>query len=646
MKNLNFYLQNSRNFDGGRLVFLDKIETAEIPVEARIKMADAEAETIVEGTKIKLGTIDPKAKDLPSNPAKKTEDKTKTVSQSSEKTPDKEDKENNDKKWTTESFQKLVSDETVSYVKENSKINEVLNDIENNKELTVAELFTKLQGTVEEMNPHSYRDHLNNIIKSRGIPANALNNAKIGGVVGLLAFTSNEGDLKESALKALRWGVGAAIVSHPIITGTLAHIMKPAGNVLGTAAVALPNFIAQIIDDPAKIIDALKRGTNGKTDYTQTPIYKLLMHNETLAGDLGKAMAINPHPVNLLNQGMKFSSDLEEVILFMRDYKSQKGNPSFQTIQKAAKFMVQSEDLALSEKQLENFRQKLWNDDPLSPEDRRQYITTYARQEINKFFTSRKKLRGFYTTEIEGVRGRLNLDPADPNLIKKFAKNNLDQLVGIGQSKELKEMSEKIPHGAENLLRSPGKSVLKFIAIAFTLFKLVMGGSKLFQKGVTELKEKPAKKIGKILAYPFTKTWGFLIGPFARGSKRRRMSKFALEHHKNWSPEQKDAFNSLSRKDKNKVAEKFFEKVKSKDQALDNELAALMKKYKKDKNFWQRLKAGKEYKKDPDYEIIKQKIKERDLNKFATFTDEEWEDCFSVISDKKKLEIILGKNKN
>lgn len=484
-------------------------------------------------------------------------------------------------------------------------------------------------GEVEEK---TYLEHMGELFGNRipGLPNDLDNWGKGAGVLVILGYINKEGTIKEKAKSALKWGAWTAFFTHPAITQTIAHTGKLLGQkVVAPTIVGVANAVSVAISNPREALQAIREALNTKSG---TPIADLLMRNKTSANKVGEALATHQNPIYLWENGVNFSPELTEVIKAMDAFEEKKTAPSPQVIQKAAKFMAQSEEIKLSDAELAKFQGTLFNEEDLSLEDVRKTVVTTTRKAIQKFINEAGQQDDF-NFKLAEMKEKLNLPAGAAGKIDEITTKNLEDSVitGVKNPADFAKMKEKIPQGIDAVFKSPGTSILKALIIIFLGINGVMKlkGLANTENYKKENMKKRAKKVGGWILWPF-KAVLTPLAFLARGGKtkakarRKKFAKIGKEEMK-WTTGQQQEFSSMSKEEQNLKAKKFFDAVLVKEKGVKGKIKELKKKYKKDKSWWKRLTDGKNIKDDEDFKSVKEELK-----KISKFEDAELKKYFEI----------------
>ena len=432
-----------------------------------------------------------------------------------------------------------------------------------NEELSQAEQF-QLMSNYKELpaTKHKFSEHI------KLMPKAWKTNVKVAGILGTIGFISHEGGFKDSAEKALEWGVWAAFFTHPMVTGAISHglqflgkkIVVPAGGIIF-------DVVTEFVYEPGKFFDTIKQGKNpialdklaGQIQVSQSPL--------VLRG--GKAMDFSPE----LNSVLDFilaNPNPEEIPRNIRD--------------NAAKFMLQTEKVAskTSLEEVAGISKKICNKDKVLDTDFRKVLMWKAREEVSALFAGKPEELSSSVESLREVQAKLS--DTDKKKLNELGIDDLDQVVGVGTI-NLAEITKEKKHGIRRALGNMSGTALITYILIFLMSKGAMwvsGGAK------KEVIKKRAGQAGKIAAFIPVTLWKAVTWPVRAINKRYwrgeigRMGK--KPEHGKWNSDQVDLWKELPRKEKNKAVDKLFDKIKDNKKKLREEKKEIKNRLKGRKN--------------------------------------------------------------
>ena len=570
------------------------------------------------------------------NPAKKPTAKKETLDK---KQPTLEELQKDPEK--RKEVAQILEEEGKKFVTTDPQIKEIISRDYDNPE----ELSQNLKNYLEsDETAHKFAKHLTLIPKDPG------NMAKIAIASFALQAIGSEEGWRTSLGKWVKTSLFIGALSHPAVTGAIAHSLKFAGKwsykILSYPVAGLVEFIY----NPKQFIDKLK---NGKSPIAKDKIAETLIRSQD--------------PVVMRKAGMEFSPELDSVLDFMGN------NLDFREISEippeirknAAKFLYQTDKVmqGVAEEKIRAIRTKIHNGDKVSDTDFRLVLVWKARQRIKILFGQKARFQNDLEFEKNKIReAQAKLPENAKNKLKELGLTDLSQVVATNQgnfARFYKERTKK--HGIGRALDNMSATGLLAYIFMFFIMKGVMGASHLFKKGWENTKEtreklanSPFKTIAKGVWFPFKKVGqglSYLLGKPFTWLKRKSILKAGKT--RGWNENQVEAWNKLPKKEKNKVVKELKKIIENKRKLKNEEMEKIRKKYKKDKKWWQIFKRKidkKELKDVPQYDNILKDIEEAKrttLKNTNNLTDEEWKNAFKdVKNDKPKVYKVLFPSSN
>ena len=421
---------------------------------------------------------------------------------------------------------------------------------------------------------HPLKDHV------IGLPSDWENNLAIGAGVAAMKFMGNEGTTKESTIKAAKWGLGAAALAHPIVTGTASHVLKGTGKYGTIGFTGFNNLINEVIDDPMGLVNTAGKGMNGQKDLRNAPLSRLLLDNDKNDKELRGYVRTSTDPIYLQRKGMNFSPELKKILDFIDKNPAPEVIPNDIT-EISANFLVQTEELAQSAAD-KNVGNKLLNRVAVSAADIRMDTLIKSRERIERFFAEKNESPKLKTFLTEAQKKLTSTNPKDA--LKSFSQKDLETIIAVGQNLNGMEKREKT--GIMKDLSAPFTSIFKLLVKFFAGINVVMWGSNVFKKGKSEsTKEKIKETVKNIFTFP-----GRVFTSLLRKPKKSRLDEYlkkALGNPK--GAEKSKKFSDLSKDDKKVVFERMKkiegEKKLSLQKAKDEALKKVTEEN-KDKPWW------------------------------------------------------------
>ncbi len=658
MKNFFFDFNFEKSRENGRFLFktiektevnseqLAKIEALQNSQKARLPLA-VSAETHQE-----LGKLSPKKAN------KKAVEKTSQGAKESTKKSFETDNKFGNKK-EVESILKEFSEK---FAEENKIPQKFEEEVLRNKKYQSPEEFAKTSREFMEKYSDSYLKYVEKSATEHPylashfhlIPNDLENTGKISTALFSLGFISNQGGMKDSLMRGGRWALWGAVLTHPVVTGALAHSLKWAvpkvTKIVGTGLGAFVDFIYNPGKTSREFYDRLKKGGN--------PFVKDGVERTS------EMLKTTTNPLELRKQGMQFSTDLNVILDGINRLDKAKSSEEKEKIlekirPQAVQFLAQTENLAkgISQQDVVEMGRKIWENDPKNPpqdSDYRLVLMMKSREIIKKQFKTDENFNNEVAHKLQSVKN--NLSGADKNKLKELGVEDLKDVIAKEGENFAKITAEK-KHGIRRALSNMSGTALLTYIFLFFLTKGVMGVSHLFQKGWEKtkdtrekLKEKPFTTIVQGMWFPFKKVGQgmkyLLTRPF-KWLKRKAILNVGKDRFQ-WTDEQIKAYKSLSKKEKNKVVDALKKIVEGKKKHSFDEMEKLRKKYKKDRKWWKLFMAGtdkKGLKNDEKYDEIKKAVEEakKGILKSDNFLKKsEWQEAFKYIkSSNEKVYKVL-----
>jgi hypothetical protein len=543
MKNLNSSSNFYRTEREGRFLFLETKET----------LNNLEITPLDIKTNSKLEQLELRTENNLPTPKETSSEEKKEVAQ---KTPQEELKE-------------MIQGGAVEYVKRDPDFQQ---DIINHKYENPEELSLAIRDYIEKK-PTGFTDYL----KKYTIPSDPGNMGKLAAAgFALGTFGTNKGGL-DAIKNGLKYGAITAALTSPLVTNVLADGLKFAGKGIFWVGDNAITAMTEFIYHPTDFLNKIKAGDNP-------------LENK----QLGKNLSISQNPVFLLENGVKFSPKLTNLIKFTRDYDPNKSktislnqgeNPAI-NVATAAEFINKTNDIALSPEELKKLQNK-WYERKNIPENiRRQIIANTLRNHINEFFGKKGKgadLEAMFKLEMTKNQKQLKL-------------KDLKNLIGVGQN--LNNLDEKMTNGVREFLKQPLRGGLILYILMFFLTKGVMFGSSLFHKGAEKVKNRPGESLKNALVFIPDKLWSaakWTVGMSDKAIWRSNVKSMGKSLKTGgWDSDQEDAWDKLSAEDKDKVAEKLSKIIEKRKKDLKDKKDEIKKNAKEQKGaFWKFRKNSK-----------------------------------------------------
>lgn len=437
------------------------------------------------------------------------------------------------------------------------------------------------------------------------LPNGWLDNVKIGGVVGTVVFGNTKGGILDRSKNALKWGSVVAAATHPGITGGIAIVMEKIGKVAApTLGIAIPNLIFELINNPGRVMTAIKESGNMDTyNLMQSPIGELLLQGTSSGDKMTEAIQMGQQqPSVLRKQGMlriggktELNTILDEMDVYDSGISKTAFAPGGGGVKKAAMFVAQMASHELSEENLQKLRSRIWNEEGTSG-DVRSLLAHNSIGEVFRFFESKKQ--------------------SNPDLWKRFQaelqKTKALQVPQISKA-ELKDMfidptvpagtpgfqMKESKHGIRRFLSGGiGGAALSLYAISFLLVTGLMKAKGLAQ---TETYSKKPKEKGEKVAKWTSEKWKEFKDRF-RKTPLKAIAGIASNKENKWVENSEDlkAIRALKGEDKKKVVKKFRKWRIEQDDAYKARVKEETKnlkgkeKRKKEKDIKQEVKMNKE----------------------------------------------------
>jgi hypothetical protein len=455
---------------------------------------------------------------------------------------------------------------------------------------------------LKRLTPQMYLERMNNISKKhevridtwhknygRILPNGWMDNIRIGGVVGAIAFGNTKGGILDRSKNALKWGSIVAVAAHPAITGGIAVVMEKIGKVAApTLGIAIPNLVFTLINNPSRVMQAIKESGNMEVLNTfNLPIGKLLLTGTSseegalleIQTGLQQPSILRANGIIQIGGGTEFNNILDEMEMYETGTSKTAFAPGGGGVEKAATFVAQMASHQLPAEELLKLRSRLCNNESTGG-DVRAVLANNSVEEVVRFFESKKQsdpdLWNRFQTELTKTKSLQ---------IPQISKEELKDIFidPSGNNFELKDSK----HGIRQLLSGGiGGAALSLYAISYLLISGLMKVKGLAQPDFYKEKApKAAKKIFTLALAPLKAL------TFAKTRKNLKVKKMLSYYQSEAKPElftkqEKKLVLAKIKKDKSQdefikqtkdlIDKKKTEKKDGKVEVASNELPAIL----------------------------------------------------------------------
>ena len=407
------------------------------------------------------------------------------------------------------------------------------------------------------------------------LPDSYVDNLKIGGVVGAVVYGSTADTPRESLKKAAAWGAGAALIAHPAIAGGLAKGLKFVGKeAIAPGFVGATNLVMELIDNPKRLMEAVKNSDYKGKSFGETKIGNLLKGSSS-SEEFGKQLAEGQQNVLALEkQGLAVKDpDLKQVINVIRLTRQEEKTGKSISLDKSkfipvvSKFLSGMESHVMSDKEMKAARFKIWNKEA-APSTTRKVLANNVTEDI-RAFCEKHGLMGEIVKEQQKQEVELSKKGLKPEILD-IAKTFIDTNAKEGEQGF--DLSDK-KHGVRRFMAmGAGGSAFALYIISFLTVNSFMKAKNLFRpstysSAVDKIKEAPSKW-GSAAWEGMKKTF--------RKSPVRSLSKISKKNK--WTTkEQRKLLSKLSKEDKKSVGKRLDNWSDNQDKVYKDKLASATK---------------------------------------------------------------------